>query len=707
MKKTVGLWIAICLFPISETALAASEWRAQSLLYQYDFREAQELLEESGEWIKKASESPMPELMTVGNQYFSVASGEWSESEDGILQASEEAEVLKAVWTKRYQNPILSAEITPQSEEACIFLYFSMRSDSDYAAVELSRNGSRLTVGGLEFSGGGSLQKDQKTTLRVEVFEDTAAVYQDEELILYQSGLPLSAGQVGFGSWATKMLLQNPAVSEQNPIGNGQKLMQTSEGESFAVFPETLPDKLLFHVRMGADNFSKGTIGISLRTQENQDGYRIRIDGERISAYRRENGRETLLSKRELKMLSDRLYDISVSADQGKFFVEAEDQEVLTFSDDTFSSGGIGFFSKGTAFFLDTLSIWRLAEVTAPIYSEGNTVYYIDGISGDDSREGTSPETAWKTLDKLAFSKFSKGDQLLFRRGCTYEGTLRLSGAEGVLVSAWGEGENPVILGCRNAVEISDSKEVSLSDLTLQIRHAGTKENPRSGEGAAVLLERAEAVKLSDCLLIGSGENRNTCPVLWTDGESSAWCQAVVCRDFGENTLPGADVPEEVLRHWAYPVMRRMVDRGILQEYRPDDLITRAEFAVLLTKAIPLKEDEYHWIFPDVSADFWGAAALQTIYNYRMLSEEMLKDGMALPDQTVTRAEAAAMLSGLLEEKTGENPDFSDLLEAPEWTREKILKACRTGLFAGRSEHSFAPNEGLTRAETAVLLSKL
>lgn len=705
MKKTLFLWVTICFFLLSETAFAAPEWRAKSLLYQYDFQEEQGYLANSGDWGIREMEKPDAEAVTMEDSRFVVVSGEWSETGEGIFQESEEAAVLKAVWKEQYKNPVLSAEITPQSEEACVFLYFSMLSGSDYAAVELNRSGSRLTAGGAEYPGGGALKKDEKTTLRVEIFEDTAAVYQDGALILYQSGLPLSAGWVGFGSWATKMQLQNAQVSEQNPVGNGKKLVQDGTEEAFVTFPEMTGENFLFQARMGADNFSKGEIGISIRTQENQDGYRIRLDGERILAYRRENGQDTLLKKSVCPALSDRLYMLTVTADRNNYFVEVNRQNALEFSDDTFSIGAIGCFSGGTKLYVESASQWRLAEVTVPVYSEGNTTYYIDGISGDDHKDGKTPETAWKTLDKLAFCRFSEGDQILFRRGCTYEGTLNLSNAEHVSVSAWGEGENPVISGCRYAAEISDSSAVTLKFLTLKIRHAGTKGNPKSGVGAAVSLKNTDMVQLLDCMLIGSGAEKNTLPVL--DAQGSVWCRNTTCQDFGDNTLPGADVPEEVQTHWAYPVMRKLVTDGILQEYRPDDPITRAEFAVLLTKYIPLREDEYHWIFPDVGADFWGASALQTLYNYRMISEEMLQDGMVLPDQPVMRAEAAAMLSGMAEEKTEENPEFSDLSEAPEWTREKILKACRTGLFTGRDEHTFAPNETLTRAETAALLSKL
>ena len=34
--------------------------------------------------------------------------------------------------------------------------------------------------------------------------------------------------------------------------------------------------------------------------------------------------------------------------------------------------------------------------------ASGGTTYYVDSTIGDDSNSGTSPETPWKSLDKLS-----------------------------------------------------------------------------------------------------------------------------------------------------------------------------------------------------------------------------------------------------------------------------------------------------------------
>lgn len=80
-----------------------------------------------------------------------------------------------------------------------------------------------------------------------------------------------------------------------------------------------------------------------------------------------------------------------------------------------------------------------------------NTTYYIDATGGNDSNNGTSAATAWKTLNKITAQQFSAGDQLLFKAGCTWAGNVVLSGsgtsAAPIIVNMYGTGNKPVING--------------------------------------------------------------------------------------------------------------------------------------------------------------------------------------------------------------------------------------------------------------------
>lgn len=82
------------------------------------------------------------------------------------------------------------------------------------------------------------------------------------------------------------------------------------------------------------------------------------------------------------------------------------------------------------------------------------TTYYFSNNSGNDSRSSTqarNPSTPWKTINKLNsfFSNLRPGDQVLFKRGETFYGSIIVSqsGRAGapIVIGAYGSGDKPVI----------------------------------------------------------------------------------------------------------------------------------------------------------------------------------------------------------------------------------------------------------------------
>ena len=70
--------------------------------------------------------------------------------------------------------------------------------------------------------------------------------------------------------------------------------------------------------------------------------------------------------------------------------------------------------------------------------------YYVSE-SGDDSLDGLSEATAWRTLKKVSEAKLLSGDGVLFKRGDTFRGMIFAK--EGVTYGAYGEGEKPRLYG--------------------------------------------------------------------------------------------------------------------------------------------------------------------------------------------------------------------------------------------------------------------
>jgi len=84
--------------------------------------------------------------------------------------------------------------------------------------------------------------------------------------------------------------------------------------------------------------------------------------------------------------------------------------------------------------------------LTSSITCISQTTYYIDATAGNDSYNGLSPVSPWRSLTKINNSSLSNGDSVLFKRGEIYYGYLRIV-ASGISFCSYGTGDKPVISG--------------------------------------------------------------------------------------------------------------------------------------------------------------------------------------------------------------------------------------------------------------------
>lgn len=97
---------------------------------------------------------------------------------------------------------------------------------------------------------------------------------------------------------------------------------------------------------------------------------------------------------------------------------------------------------------------WLLAAI-AVLCALGSAAmgatYYVDATNGDDTKDGQSTATAWKTIAKVNSSSFAPGDQILLKRGEVWRESLvpPSSGASGnpIRFDAYGSGEAPTLTG--------------------------------------------------------------------------------------------------------------------------------------------------------------------------------------------------------------------------------------------------------------------
>lgn len=90
-----------------------------------------------------------------------------------------------------------------------------------------------------------------------------------------------------------------------------------------------------------------------------------------------------------------------------------------------------------------------IATVMLVVASRARATTYYVSAAGSDANAGTSEASPWQTLTPVNDAMLAAGDQVLFRRGDTFSGTLspRTSGAAGnpIRFDAYGSGDAPMI----------------------------------------------------------------------------------------------------------------------------------------------------------------------------------------------------------------------------------------------------------------------
>ncbi|NIK67259.1 S-layer homology domain-containing protein [Paenibacillus sp. BK720] len=165
--------------------------------------------------------------------------------------------------------------------------------------------------------------------------------------------------------------------------------------------------------------------------------------------------------------------------------------------------------------------------------------------------------------------------------------------------------------------------------------------------------------------------------------------------------------------HWAEELIKQAAEKKIVNGYadgtfRPDNTITRAEFAVMLVNALQLPGTSKAVTFTDgASIQEWAADAIAIAVNAGIVNG--YGDGSFRPDVTITRAEIAVMIARILQLPAASSgtTGFSDDATIPAWSKEAIEALKQEGLINGRGGNLFAPNGTATRAEAAVLLLRL
>ncbi|MEG4249353.1 S-layer homology domain-containing protein [Microcoleus sp. Pol10D4] len=173
----------------------------------------------------------------------------------------------------------------------------------------------------------------------------------------------------------------------------------------------------------------------------------------------------------------------------------------------------------------------------------------------------------------------------------------------------------------------------------------------------------------------------------------------------------GASFPD-IQGHWAQHYIEPLASLGIVVGYpengqfKPDNPVTRTEFAAIINKAFnPLAERPTNE-FLDVPTNFWGYSAIQAAYQGGFL--EGYPDRKFQPGQNIPRVEVLVSLANGLKiqpEDIGVLSLYADASQIPDYAIPAIAGATERQMVVNYPDlNRLNPNRTATRAEVAAFI---
>jgi hypothetical protein len=178
----------------------------------------------------------------------------------------------------------------------------------------------------------------------------------------------------------------------------------------------------------------------------------------------------------------------------------------------------------------------------------------------------------------------------------------------------------------------------------------------------------------------------------------------------------------DVQAHWAKEAINGLGSRLVIDgtgegSFEPDRDMTRAEFAAIIVKGLGLmRPGTGADIFNDVMKGSWYYDAVAIAHEYGIV--DGYEDGTFKPMETISREQAMTMTARAmkwtgLKVELGSNETerllsaFEDAGDASDYAARSLAACLKAGIITGRDAQVLAPQNNITRAEVAVIVTRL
>jgi hypothetical protein len=169
--------------------------------------------------------------------------------------------------------------------------------------------------------------------------------------------------------------------------------------------------------------------------------------------------------------------------------------------------------------------------------------------------------------------------------------------------------------------------------------------------------------------------------------------------------------------HWASPFIQGLRSRNLVNgfsdgTFRPNQAMTRAEYATLVQRAFTQPKVRQYVPFVDVPSSFWAASAIQKAFEMGFMSG--FPDKRFLPQEKITRVQVLVSLVGGLGLASTVNTAsqisplteiYLDASQIPSYAKDAIAIATRAKVVVNSpNPRTLNPNQPATRGEVAAFI---
>ena len=165
----------------------------------------------------------------------------------------------------------------------------------------------------------------------------------------------------------------------------------------------------------------------------------------------------------------------------------------------------------------------------------------------------------------------------------------------------------------------------------------------------------------------------------------------------------------DIKGHWAEKTIAIFYKLQVIKGYedgtlRPDNKITRAEFAVILNRVFNIQGSNNTSIVLKDIGDNWAKEAIENLVAAGVIKG--YDDGKFRPDNTITREEMVIMLSRIVDlnnvAKDTTKGNFNDVNGT--YAADEIKAEAQAGIVSGKGDGRFDPKSNATRAEALQII---